>query len=94
MIETEVSAKITQIMRLVHWIQTTAFNYTSNLIYDSANDIYVVNIKNKDQDVIYRNKIESFGKKSDLIKTKELEKMANALIELKQDIELKNSLNT
>ena len=88
--ETEESIRLVQMMRLVHWLQENAYNYTSSFIYDTSNDIVVVNIKNGDQNIIYRGKVESFSKKG-AIKNKEMDRMIVNLLEIKDDLELKNT---
>lgn len=75
-----------QIMHLCMWLQHNT-NYKVTLILDGIDDIFHCSVINNNNVTLLDKDIESFSKKALNLVNKELEKIAQDLLDIKQGIE-------
>lgn len=88
-----ISAKTHQILSLCVYIQSNSKNTTS-LVLNGVQDTFVVKVVDSNDKKVLYTKIEKFSKKNETLVTKELEKVANSLLDIKDKIDNPKSLES
>lgn len=86
--EDKTLVKTAQIKHLILFLQKNS-NYIVNLELNGEEDFYFIKVKNQSNDVLLEKKIESFSKKSEILVLNQLEKIADELLTLKNQLKWK-----
>ena len=88
-----IAAKTHQILSLCVYIQSNSKN-TASLVLNGVQDTFVVKVVDSNDKKVLYTKIEKFSKKNETLISKELEKVANSLLEIKEKIDNPKSLES
>ena len=86
--EDKTLVKTAQIKHLILFLQKNS-NYIVNLELNGEEDFYFIKVKNQNNDILLEKKIESFSKKAEALILNQLEKIADELLTLKNQLKWK-----